>query len=71
VGLAAGDLAAPGWGLVTVVYHLNRPLTFLEDRARRRAGEPGLTAGFIDLWGSRIGLRWLTCVSAHARRRRG
>jgi hypothetical protein len=37
-----------GWGLVTVVFHLGCPLTRLEDWARRRAGEPGLTTGFID-----------------------
>jgi hypothetical protein len=41
-------LVFAGWGLVTVVYHLNCPLTFLEDWARRRAGGPGLTTGFID-----------------------
>ncbi|NJC72280.1 DUF2784 domain-containing protein [Planosporangium thailandense] len=41
-------LALAGWGLATVALHLDCPLTALEDRARRQAGEPGLTNGFID-----------------------
>jgi hypothetical protein len=41
-------LAAAGWGLVITVFTLNCPLTYIEDRARRRAGEQGLTTGFID-----------------------
>ncbi|MCW2639186.1 MAG: hypothetical protein JWP76_1492 [Dactylosporangium sp.] len=41
-------LPVAGWGLITVVFHLGCPLTDLEDWARRRAGEPGLTTGFID-----------------------
>jgi hypothetical protein len=41
-------LAAAGWGLAITVFGLHCPLTYLEDRARRRAGEQGLTTGFID-----------------------
>jgi hypothetical protein len=41
-------LPLAGWGLITVVFHLECPLTRMEDWARRRAGEPGLTTGFID-----------------------
>jgi|SRR2546421_4415647 len=41
-------LGCAGWGLSTVVFHLNCPLTHLEDWARRRAGERGLSTGFID-----------------------
>jgi hypothetical protein len=37
-----------GWGLSTVVCHLDCPLTYVEDVARRRAGRPGLPGGFID-----------------------
>jgi hypothetical protein len=37
-----------GWGLSTVVFRLDCPLTYTEDRARRRAGQPGLGTGFID-----------------------
>jgi len=43
-------LAAAGWGLVITVFRLNCPLTFVEDWARRRAGEHGLSAGFIDTY---------------------
>jgi Protein of Unknown function (DUF2784) len=41
-------LLLAGWGLSTVVFGWNCPLTYLEDWARRRAGEQGLTTGFID-----------------------
>jgi len=41
-------LVAAGWGLAVTVGRLNCPLTHLEDWARRRAGEPALTTGFID-----------------------
>jgi hypothetical protein len=41
-------LAAAGWGLAITVLHYNCPLTYVEDWARRRAGGPGLTTGFID-----------------------
>jgi hypothetical protein len=43
-------LAAAGWGLAIVVFNLNCPLTYVEDWARRRAGERGLAAGFIDTY---------------------
>jgi hypothetical protein len=39
---------AAGWGALVVAYPVACPLTTAEDWARRRAGEPGLTAGFID-----------------------
>jgi len=41
-------LAAATWGLITVAAGLNCPLTYAEDWSRRRAGESGLTVGFID-----------------------
>jgi hypothetical protein len=41
-------LAAAGWGLAITAFGLNCPLTYVEDSARRRAGERGLTTGFID-----------------------
>jgi hypothetical protein len=41
-------LAAAAWGLAVVVGRLRCPLTDAEDWSRRRAGEAGLTAGFID-----------------------
>jgi hypothetical protein len=41
-------LLLAGWGGAAMVFHLNCPLTFVEDWARRRAGEPGLPGGFID-----------------------
>jgi hypothetical protein len=41
-------LAAAGWGLVVVSLPLTCPLTYVEDWARQRAGEAGLTKGFID-----------------------
>jgi len=43
-------LAMAGWGLSTVVFRLNCPLTYIEDWARRKAGEQGLTTGFIDTY---------------------
>lgn len=41
-------VALSGWGLSTIVFGLDCPLTSVEDRARRRAGQPGLDGGFID-----------------------
>jgi hypothetical protein len=41
-------LLLAGWGGSAIAFHLNCPLTFLEDWARRRAGEQGLPGGFID-----------------------
>lgn len=41
-------LMAAGWGLVVVSAQLRCPLTYAEDWARRRAGEVGLSRGFID-----------------------
>jgi hypothetical protein len=41
-------LACAGWGLATILVRLDCPLTSLEDWARRRAGQRGLPAGFID-----------------------
>jgi hypothetical protein len=43
-------LAAAGWGIAITVFRLNCPLTYVEDWARRRAGERGLSAGFIDTY---------------------
>jgi hypothetical protein len=41
-------LLAAAWGFAIVVFSLHCPLTWAEDRARRRAGEAALTKGFID-----------------------
>ncbi len=42
-------LAAVAWGLSTVLFGFDCPLTHLEDWARHRAGEAGLPpSGFID-----------------------
>jgi hypothetical protein len=41
-------LAVAAWGLISITVGVVCPLTVLEDWARRRAGEPGLTGGFID-----------------------
>jgi Protein of Unknown function (DUF2784) len=43
-----GHLVAAAWGLFIVLYPVTCPLTWAEDQARRHAGEPGLTRGFID-----------------------
>lgn len=43
-------LVAAGWGLLITVFALACPLTWLEDRLRRRAGEQGLPGGFIDTY---------------------
>jgi Protein of Unknown function (DUF2784) len=43
-------LLAAGWGLSTLLFHLNCPLTWVEDWARRRAGGSGLSHGFIDTY---------------------
>jgi len=43
-------LAMAGWGFSTVLFGLDCPLTYVEDWARRRAGEQGLTTGFIDAY---------------------
>jgi hypothetical protein len=41
-------LAAVLWGLAAITLPVVCPLTWAEDWARQRAGEPPLTAGFID-----------------------
>jgi hypothetical protein len=41
-------LGAAVWGVLVVGVPLNCPLTWAEGWARRRAGEPALTRGFID-----------------------
>lgn len=41
-------LAVAAWGIVSVTVGVTCPLTVLEAQARRRAGEPPLTGGFID-----------------------
>ena len=43
-------LAVVAWGAVSITVGVTCPLTVLEDWARRRAGEPGLTAGFVDTY---------------------
>jgi hypothetical protein len=41
-------LAAAAWGLAVVGVPLTCPLTYVENWARLRAGESGLTQGFVD-----------------------
>jgi Protein of Unknown function (DUF2784) len=41
-------LAAIGWVSSAILFGLTCPLTAAEDWARRRAGQAGLTEGFID-----------------------
>lgn len=41
-------LLLAGWGFATIIFGLDCPLTDVEDRARREAGQPGLSTGFID-----------------------
>jgi Protein of Unknown function (DUF2784) len=43
-------LLAATWGLVISVFSLACPLTPVEDRFRRMAGEQGLSSGFIDTY---------------------
>jgi hypothetical protein len=43
-------LMAGAWGLAIVVFGFDCPLTWVEDRARRAAGEAGLSRGFIDTY---------------------
>lgn len=43
-------LALAGWGFSTIAFGLECPLTHIEDWARQRAGEQGLTTGFIDTY---------------------
>jgi Protein of Unknown function (DUF2784) len=43
-------LAMAGWGFSTVAFGWHCPLTYVEDWARRRAGEHGLATGFIDTY---------------------
>ena len=44
-------LVMAGWGLSTLVFHQNCPLSLLEDWARRQAGVPGLKhRGFIETY---------------------
>lgn len=38
------------WGFSTVVFGFECPLTHVEDWARRKTGEQGLTTGFIDTY---------------------
>ncbi|HET8681593.1 MAG TPA: DUF2784 domain-containing protein [Micromonosporaceae bacterium] len=41
-------LAAAAWGLVAISVPTICPLTWAEDWSRQRAGESGLTQGFVD-----------------------
>jgi hypothetical protein len=41
-------LAAAAWGLTVIAARLTCPLTDAEDWSRRRAGENGVSRGFID-----------------------
>lgn len=40
--------AAAAWGFALVALTLQCPLTWAEDWARRRGGQPALTTGFVD-----------------------
>lgn len=46
----AAHMLAVGWGVAIVAAGPNCPLTYIEDRLRRRAGEPGLPRGFVDAY---------------------
>jgi len=46
----AVHLGAASWGVVLIAARTNCPLTHVEDRLRRRAGQPGLPRGFIDTY---------------------
>jgi Protein of Unknown function (DUF2784) len=41
-------LVACAWGVLIVAGWVNCPLTWAENWARQRAGEPALTQGFVD-----------------------
>lgn len=41
------QLAGVTWMVLIVVTHLSCPLTWVEDRARERAGTPAIPGGFI------------------------
>lgn len=43
-------LAAAGWGFSTVLFGIVCPLTYAEDWLREKAGQHGLSAGFIDTY---------------------
>ncbi|WP_433825806.1 DUF2784 domain-containing protein [Actinoplanes sp. CA-015351] len=43
-------LLAASWGLSIAVFRFDCPLTWVEDRARERAGSAGLSGGFIDTY---------------------
>jgi Protein of Unknown function (DUF2784). len=43
-------LAAATWGVLIIARNLTCPLTPLEDYFRKRAGEEGLSGGFIDTY---------------------
>ena len=43
-------LLLAGWGLATVAFHLDCPLTWAEDWARERAGQPGPDGAFVDTY---------------------
>jgi len=59
-------LAVVAWGVVSITIGVTCPLTVIEDWARRRAGGPGLTTGFIDhyLTGVIYPRRYLALVQA-------
>ncbi|BBH71625.1 hypothetical protein ACTI_83100 [Actinoplanes sp. OR16] len=43
-------LIAAGWGLAIALFRFGCPLTWVEDRARERAGDASLAGGFIDTY---------------------
>jgi hypothetical protein len=43
-------MIAVGWGVAILAAWPNCPLTYVEDRLRRQAGEGGLPGGFIDTY---------------------
>jgi hypothetical protein len=43
-------LGAAAWGVAVTALSLDCPLTWLQDWARRRAGEHALSGGFIDTY---------------------
>lgn len=43
-------LLAAGWGLCIALFRFDCPLTWVEDRARERAGRARLDGGFLDTY---------------------
>ncbi len=56
-------LAAVGWGVALVALGLDCPLTYAQDWARQRAGQPALNGGFVDRYVEALYPRGSTAVA--------